>query len=351
MKIKKYFIAGSAILIISTGLCAQQCDSILFDQSKKIENWLKENKVPALGIGIISGGKLQRVNVFGELKKNDPAPWNTIFNVASLTKPVVAFLTLQLISAGKWNLDEPLSNYWVDPDVATDPRHKKLTTRHVLSHQTGFVNWRWLHPTKKLAFDFEPGTKFQYSGEGFEYLRKALENKFRKPLEQLTDSLVFSPLGMKDTRHRWDEHTDESRFARWHDKEGNNTYTDHRKTGVSAADDLLTTVEDYGRFGVAVINKTGLSEAVFNEMIRPQSAIKEKITMGLGWEILPNLSNGEYALIHSGSDMGVRTLVILLPKSGQGLIILTNSDNGQKLYEKIIIESLDAGSEIMERAK
>ena len=152
-------------------LQAQQ--NINFDDNQ-IQQLLKEHKIPALGIGVIRDGKLKHVKVFGELKKGEPAPVNTIFNVASLTKPIVAILTLKLASSGKWSLDEPLDKYWIDPDLKNDPRHKKLTTRLVLSHQTGFPNWRWLTKSKKLEFVIEPGTKYQYSGEGFEYLRKAL---------------------------------------------------------------------------------------------------------------------------------------------------------------------------------
>ena len=71
----------------------------------------------------------------------------------------------------------------------------------------------------------------------------------------------------------------------------------------------------------------------------------------VGWELQRNLgSKDEYALIHSGSDKGVRTVMILLPESMQGLIIFTNGDNGTKLYEKLVTESLDLGSEIWKRA-
>ena len=138
-----------------------------------------------------------------------------------MTKPVTAMLTLKLVEAGQWDLDEPLFHYWIDPDIANDPFHKKLTTRHVLSHQTGFPNWRYAHPTKKLTFNFEPGTEYHYSGEGFVYLARALERKFNKTLQQLADSLLFKPIGMKDTRYCWNKNVDESRFAFGHDSQGN----------------------------------------------------------------------------------------------------------------------------------
>lgn len=174
---------------------------------------LEENRIPALGIGVIAGGKLTQVKVYGELRKGEAAPFNTIFNVASLTKPVTAMIALRLASAGKLNLDEPLDKYWIDPDIKTDVRHKKLTARLILSHQTGFPNWRWLTKSKKLEFEFEPGTKYQYSGEGYEYLRCALEKKFNKPLERLADELIFQPLEMRDTQFVWNANVDESRFA------------------------------------------------------------------------------------------------------------------------------------------
>lgn len=181
-------------------LQAQTNNKVNFHFEDKVNGWLAENNVPAAGIGLIENGEIKYVKVFGELKKGVPAPDNAIFNVASITKTVVTMLTLKLVQTGQWNLDEPLSDYWVDPDVANDSLHTKLTTRHVLTHQTGFPNWRRDHPDGKLAFEFQPGTKYQYSGEGYEYLRRALEHKFGKPLDKLADSLLFKPLGMKDTR-------------------------------------------------------------------------------------------------------------------------------------------------------
>jgi len=144
MKIKMHLWLTILVAIIST-IClnAQQNRGNWVNYQNEIQRWLTMYKVPAVGIGIIEEGKLKQIMVFGDLKKNDPAPYNTIFQVASLTKPVTAMLTLKLVSMGKWQLDEPLSKYWIDPDVVNDPRSLKLTTRHVLTHQTGFDNWRW----------------------------------------------------------------------------------------------------------------------------------------------------------------------------------------------------------------
>ncbi|WP_353718791.1 serine hydrolase domain-containing protein [Dyadobacter sp. 676] len=115
---------------------------------------MQEYKVPALAIGVIENSQVSQTKVLGELKKGTPAPPNAIFQVASLTKPVTEMATLRLVSKGLWDLDEPLFHYWTDPQVADDPRHQRLTTRHVISHQTGFVNWRWLHKSRQADLRF-----------------------------------------------------------------------------------------------------------------------------------------------------------------------------------------------------
>ena len=317
---------------------------------QKVPGWLKETNVPAIGIGIIENGKLKYIKVFGELKKGTPAPPNTIFQVASLTKPVVEILTLQLVTTGEWKLDEPLANYWIDPDVQNDPRHKTLTTRHVLTHQSGFENWRSMSASKKLEFIADPGTKVNYSGEGLEYLRRALEKKFNERLDHLARKRLFQPYGMKHTRFFWDASMDESRFAVAHDKDGK-PYEIHKNTTANAADLLLTTVEDYGKFAVNVLKGKGLSKPVFDDMVRPQALFTRgrSIFFGLGWMVMPNLSNGEYALIHTGSDPGVNTLVVLLPKSKRGLIVFTNGDNGTQVWTKVLAEAFDVGAEMLGR--
>lgn len=321
--------------------------SSIFDNDSEIEKWLQQNNVPALGLGIINNGKLQQIKVFGELKKGVTAPYNTIWNVASLTKPVTAMVALKLASAGKLNLDEPLYKYWTDPDIAKDANTKLLTARIILSHQTGFPNWRFMNESGKLDFKFKPGTKYQYSGEGLEYLRKALEKKFNKTLPQLADELIFKPLKMTDTKFVWNDITDVSRLAIGYDNKGN-AYEPTKNKTANAADDLLTTVQDYGTFLCSVMNSDGLSKKVFDDMISHQVETKKNKYFGLGFEIY-DLGNDNYALSHGGADNGVQTIVLLLPKTKQGLIIFTNVDDGYKIYEKIVNHYLgENGKKIIE---
>lgn len=321
--------------------------SSLFENHLEIENWLKENKIPTLGVGVINAGELQEVKVFGELKKGSPAPYNTLFNVASLTKPITALVCLQLASRNEWDLDATISNYWIDPDVAQDPNSKKLTTRHILSHQTGFANWRGNNTDGKLHFEFAPGTKYQYSGEGFEYLRKALEAKFGKSINELADELIFRPLGMSSTSYVWNEQTDSLRYAPGYASEGL-PYPPERYRNANGADNLLTTIDDYGKFLCSVMKGEGLTQKVFEDLSTPQVATKNRKYFGLGFELYA-LENGEYILSHGGSDEGCQTIFFLLPKTKQGLLIFTNVDDGHKVYEKILKHYLgEVGQQIID---
>ena len=315
---------------------------------QEIEQLLIEEKVPALGLGIIEEGRLKQIQVFGKIDTDVSATYNSIFKVASLTKPITALVTLKLISSGKLGIDEPLNKYWIEPDLKNDDRTKKLTPRIILSHQTGFPNWRYLTENKKLTFEFEPGTKFQYSGEGFEYLRKALERKFGKSLERLADSLVFKPAKMKNTHFWWDKSMDEKRYVKNYDQNGK-AFETIKYYEANAAANLLTTVEDYGNFLTYILNGADLSKTVFDQMFKNQVQLKDNDYFGLGWEKLTGFSNDEYALMHTGKDPGVNTMAIIFPKSKNGYVIFLNGDNAGKIFEKLLTEHLYLGKELWNR--
>ncbi|MFC4873566.1 serine hydrolase domain-containing protein [Negadavirga shengliensis] len=344
------------ILLLSGPQEKPACKGIDLPEKALITQWLDERHVPLAGIGIIEQGKLASVRFITETGNKGIPSQNTFFNVASLTKPVVEMLTLKLVDMGKWNLDEPLANYWIDLDINSSPYLYDLTTRHVITHQSGFANWRSEEADKKLQFHFEPGTDRKYSGEGLEYLRRALEIKFGEGIDTLADSLIFSPLGMSNTGFYWSEKFDEKDFATPHNQKGE-AYPLKKWYQANAADLLLSTVGDYTNFGAWVMEGMGLSDSLFREMITPQPAgdkgiylpFGDRVSLGLGWMVIQDLPNDEYVLMHTGKDPGVNTIMMLLPASKRGIVIFTNGDNGKEIYTSIIKHSLDIGENIFQR--
>ena len=322
----------------------------MFDKDADIDALLKKHKVASVGVGYIKDGQVQQIRTFGERTTGQPIAQDSLYKVASLTKPVTALTVLKLVAQGKWDLDEPVAMYFVDPEIKDSPYLMKLTTRHILNHRSGFPNWRYLTKEKRLAFEFEPGTKWQYSGEGFEYLRKALEAKFKpSTLDTLAADLLFSPLHMGDTHYRWDPGVQDGRYAPEHDEAGLALPIERYQT-VNAAANLITTVGDFSRFLAHVLEGAGLSQPLYDDFVRPSSEQKAGIAWGLGMQVLPGVDGEEFALVHTGGDLGTKAIAILLPKSRRGLLILSNAENGMVLWRKIIEEYLGpAGAEIVRR--
>jgi len=324
--------AGLSITAIHAG--AQNSRTIRPCPKDSLLKWMNGLDVPGLAIGIIENGKVRSVDVYGDVSLN------SYWNVASLTKPVTAVTVLSLVNKGLWSLDEPVSKYWVDPDIKDNPWKDKLTTRLLLSHQSGFSNWRFFDSSKKLTFHFEPGTRLRYSGEGFEYLRRAVEGKFGRSLQQVAAEQLFTPGGLTHTRYGWSDDLDSTLFAGGYNQVGK-AYHDPKSHNVNAADWLTTTITDYTRFGAFVVNGAGLSAPQWDEMTSLQSHFdttqaNKANGMGLGWQVIKDLPNGEFALTHAGSDPGIATFTLLFPVSKRGIVIFANADNGGPLRSLIL---------------
>ncbi|WP_350292007.1 serine hydrolase [uncultured Croceitalea sp.] len=314
----------------------------------KITKWQQELNIPATGVGIIDNGEI----VFSKVISPSDTLVNQdlLFNIASITKVVFGTTVMKLVNTDKWNLDEPIYPYHIDEDVKDDPRHKLLTARHILSQQSGFVNWRWNHPTEKLTFDFDPGTTFNYSGEGMEYLRLAIEKRYNTTIDKIADSLIFTPAAMTNTSHSWDGISNFDKFSRFYDTSGKEHKLDDYSFTGQAADDIMTTVDDLTRFGLYILNGAELDADIYNEMVSPQTAITDNQEQALAWRLIQNLPNNEYAIHHGGNDIGVATLIVLLPKSKRGIVVMTNSDSGLVMCNNIVREVWKEGPKIIHRA-
>ena len=312
--------------------------------------WLKQSDVPSVAVAYIEDGKVAWTAVYGEQSPGVSATGKTLYNMASLTKPITAETVLRLASAGKLSLDESMSPFWVDPDIKDDPWSKLLTPRLCLSHQTGFANWRRM-TGGVLKIRWQPGTQTGYSGEGYMCVGRFTENKMAKPFDALAQQIVFDPIGMKDTSYTAKEWY-AGHLAVPHGPKGE-TSIDPVVTTWNGADLLRTTIGDYAKFVVSVMHDEGLTREIAAEratmtrdLVKPEDLDKMcKIAgevghctitagMGLGWEV--ETVNGVKILNHNGGDWGVRTFVMFVPSQGIGVIVFTNGENGNEVIRKVV---------------
>jgi CubicO group peptidase (beta-lactamase class C family) len=333
-------LAAYVLVIVSPNAClAQSGTTITACPDDSIRSWMSEYHVPGAAIGILENDQIKSISYYGEIRPGVPVSANTIWNVASLTKPVTAATVMNLVNAGQLGLDEPVYPYFIDPDMKDEFWAKELTARIFLSHQTGFKNWRRMEPDHKLRSHYEPGKGYGYSGAGYEYLRKAVGIKLGMNLQQLGERWVFGRAGMRNTHFGWSDNLDSNRFA-WGYATSGKRY-DGMYKDFNAADWLVTSMDDYCRFGLFVISGEGISEKLFGDVTRVQVhmdtlAAHRDQGMGLGWEVIRGLPHQEYVLTHTGSDEGVATLVLLLPNSKRGIVIFTNGDEGANFIARVL---------------
>ncbi len=305
---------------------------------------MERYQVPAVAIAGIRDGQLAWTYVRGERAPGVDADQDTVFNLASLTKPLFALLTLRLVAEGELELDESLSPHWVDPDVADDPRHRQLTPRLLLSHQGGFGNWRG---NGQLAFASDPGARHEYSGEGFEYLRRGIEGKSGMALPALMRQHVLEPGGF-EIGFGWSDQL-AGQMATGYDEQGRPVDMNLAQRNPNAAAHSFASVADYGRFIAWVVNGADLPDALFQAMQQPQAVHDDPAeSFGLGWKL--TRSDAGTTLWHDGRENGVRTLALVRPHTRDGLVVLSNGSNGELIRRAIVRAALPEGEAWLSQA-
>ena len=313
---------------------------------KRVPELLRDATIPGLSLALIRDGKTYWTHAFGvrDEKTGLPVTEDTIFEAASLSKPVFAYGVLKLVDQGKLDLDAPLSKYLPQLYVEGDPRIDKITARIVLSHRTGFPNWRGAGP---LKIYFTPGERFSYSGEGFVYLQKVVAAITGKPLNEYMTEAVFTPLGMASSSYVWRPDYD-ARTAIGHDFSGQPT-NKRKPKDANVAYTLHTTAADYARFVEALINGKGLKPATLREMERPQVAVDpecvdckdrapKELSKNVFWGLgvgLQQTRDGE-SLWHGGDNGAFKCYMLAYPKQKIGVVMFANGENGLSITEEVV---------------
>jgi CubicO group peptidase (beta-lactamase class C family) len=220
-----------------------------------------------------------------------------------------------------------------------------MTARHVLSHTTGFANWRRRDP---LELFFAPGERFSYSGEGYVYLQRVIEAITGDTLEVAAKRLVFQPLGMSRSTFV----NDGSDIAARHTDIGTPLDLGPSPSAPNAAASLVTTAADYGRFVAAAMAGERLKPETARLMLTPQVQLEgcvmcttrdrakpsPDLAWGLGWG-LEDSSEGRVAW-HWGDNGGFKNYVAVLLPAKRGFVYFSNSDSGLALRDQIVARVL-----------
>jgi len=303
---------------------------------------------------------------------DEPVDGDTIFEAASLSKPVFAYAVMQLVAAGKLDLDRPLGSYIQLPNPA-DERAKAITLRHALSHSTGWPNWR-SQREPKLVSEFTPGSRFSYSGEGYYFVQRVVETITGHGIARVMREQVLEPLGMRNSSYLWRPGVDERltiphsgkgepltsnsvRFGRAvyelaakdgrasEDLTGPEMEAAYRtiqsapaeqpvfpvSLAPNAAFSLLTTARDYATF---VRQLLGAGRATLDRMMAPQIELNEAIHWGLGLGLETN--EGRPTFWHWGDNPGYKNFVVGDPRESTAIVVFTNANSGQAVYERVI---------------
>lgn len=299
--------------------------------------------IPGLSFALINDEQIVYHRTFGvtNVETNQRVSGETLFDAASMTKTPFAFLVMRLAEKGILDLDKPLFTYLPYPDSAQDERYKLITARMVLSHTTGFPNWRRFNEDKKLDIKFTPGTQFLYSGEGYEYLADVIAHLMRikkNDLQELFNEEIAKPLGMDKTYFTWNGWLEEHRATGHVDgKVSEGWGIDSENPNFYASFSMQTEAANYARLLICMMNEKVLKKESYNDMLKvqfPDASKPGKDQWGLGIAIKPTEFGDEY--LHGGFNLNFSSDFMFNKKQKFGYVFFTNCNKGSDFNKKLL---------------
>ncbi len=305
-------------------------------RQKDLAKIMSKYRIPGISLTYIVQGKVTENLAIGIRNQTTKSKVDlqTVFSAASLSKPVFAYAVMQLVNQNRLSLDTPLFRYYSYPDLEYEPRAKLITARMILSHTSGLPNWR---RGDSLKFQYEPGQRFRYSGEGYVYLAKVIEKITGKPIEVLMQEMVFQPLGMTRSSYIWQK-SFEPDFASPHNDDGE-TEEDFFPESANVAASLQTSAQDYAKFLIALMNSENLRPELFREMFQPQQIARmQKEGDELFWALgmAYQKTNDGIGFWQWGDNGNWKAFVMMYPDRKEALVFFTNSTRGLDAAKQIL---------------
>jgi CubicO group peptidase (beta-lactamase class C family) len=319
---------------------------------------MAELKVPGVSIAVIHQGRIEWARGFGVARtEGPPVTGHTLFQAASISKPVFALAVLRLVEAGKLDLDAGVNDYlkdWKLPDNDLT-RQSKVTLRGMLSHSAGLTVHGFAGyaadakipgttqildgtpPANSAAVrvDIPPGSRFRYSGGGFVLAQQVLLDVTGIPLPKFMHDTVLAPLGM--TRSTFQQPLPAARLsevAMPYRGDGNPVQEGPHVYPEMAAAGLWTTPTDLAHYALGVqAALAGKSKNVISAKTARAMLTPVIDRQGLGLHV--NGATARKYFMHGGANEGYRCLLIAY-EDGEGAIVMTNSDSGGELMDEVM---------------
>jgi CubicO group peptidase (beta-lactamase class C family) len=334
---------------------ASQLSAHLDWLARQVPALMREHHVPGVSIAILQEGELRWAQGFGvaDARTARPVTVDTVFEAASMSKPVAALVAVQLVQEDRLELDRPLVEYFGRDYLPDQPAHRRITARMALTHRTGLENWRTGYDEMggPLALKFAPGSESTYSGEGFLFLQRALETVTGQPLERLAQERLFAPLGLTRTSFVWTEALEPDLASGHREDGGFKERTRYRK--ANGAYSLYTAPSEYARLMLVLVRPALRGEHAFTpgsiELLlgreqrlgddealeRPGLARAVATYRALGFKIVVT-PEGDIVWHTGANSSGFRTLGQVNPAKGSGLVVFTNGDGGSRLHAAVL---------------
>lgn len=314
--------------------------------------------IPGLSIAIINNGEIAYQNALGvtSTATKEAITNNSVFASASLVKSVTAFFVMRLSEKGIIDIDRELYFYLPDEEMEIDQRYKDVTARMVLSHRTGFPNWRWFdNPPENIDIergDFfmvnDANTAFNYSGEAYEYLGRVIAHLNFVNMNELGDIFqkeVAEPLGMEHAYVIWDDYLYNNKVFGHID--GKALGRQSGSGGLPHINSLMygrltTEASSYAHFLTSIINGKGLYPETYKDMLSPYTTIpKDNVSYtedgithwALGFGIKPMKNDTIYR--HGGSVKGAQSEYAFSINKKYGYVFFVNCEKGNAFNEKL----------------